>query len=127
MQIDVQRLETAVADLRATMKDGLLATDIWDRSTGLSLAGFNSQPTAVALFTEITNSLNDTLTASGFPKLSRYFYMDLEGGKTVMIIQHGAGILQGVLMDAAKVNLGVLLAVALPKMLSGVDAARLGG
>jgi hypothetical protein len=124
MQVNIQKLDAAVNELKTTLKDGLLATDIWDRATGLSLAAFNPQPAAVALFTEIVNSLNDTLAASGFPRLNRYFFLDLQGGRTVMIIQHGPDILHGVLMDSAKVNMGVLLAVAMPKMLALVNAAR---
>ena len=123
MQIDVQKLETAVADLRAMLKDGLLAADIWDRNTGLSLAGYNTQPAAVALFTEIVNSLGETLESSGFPGLDRYFFMSLQTGKIVLIVLHGTSLLEGVLMDSAKVNLGVLLSVALPKTLAAVQAA----
>ncbi|WP_298284270.1 hypothetical protein [Acidocella sp.] len=124
MQIDVQKLENAVTDLKGALKDGLLATDIWDRNTGLSLSGFNTQPAAVALFTEIVNSLGDTLESSGFPGLDRYFFMNLQTGKIVLIVMHGTDLLQGVLMDSSKVNLGVLLSVALPKALSSVQAAR---
>jgi hypothetical protein len=123
MQIDVQKLEAAITDLRATLKDGLLAADIWDRNTGLSLAGYNTQPAAVALFTEIVNSLGETLESSGFPGLDRYFFMSLQTGKIVLIVLHGTSLLEGVLMDSAKVNLGVLLSVALPKTLAAVQAA----
>lgn len=125
MQIDISKLDLAIDSLKATLKDGVLAADIWDRATGLSLASINSQPAAVALFTEITNSLTDTLVSSGFPGLNRYYFVDLEGGKTVLVIQHGTDILEGILMDTAKVNLGILLAVALPKALEAVKAARI--
>ena len=49
-----------------------VATDIWDRTDGLSLAGFNQQPVAVALFTRITTELEGSLTDSNFPPLARY-------------------------------------------------------
>lgn len=125
MQIDINKLEAVINDLKAVLKDGLLVCDIWDRATGLALASFNPQPAADALFTEITNSLAQTLAGATFPSLNRYYFLDLAGGRTGILILHGKDILQGVLMDTSKINLGVLLAVALPRALDAVKAARL--
>ena len=61
--IDTKLLDLAVQDLRNVLRDGLVATDIWDRIDGLSLAGFNQQPVAVALFTRITTELESSLVA----------------------------------------------------------------
>lgn len=124
MDISIDKLEVAVQELKNTLKEGLLATSIWDRSTGLSLAEFNPQPAAVALFTEVTNTLSQTLSDSGFPSLKRYYFLDLDGDHTVMVIRHGNDILQGILMNSQKVNLGVLLAIGLPKAIAAVEKAR---
>ena len=124
MDINIEKLNAAVQDLRGMLKDGLLATDIWDRASGLSLAGLNPQPAAVALFTDMTNSLTSALSDSGFPGLKRYYFLDLEGDHTVMIIRHGNDLLQGMLLNSQKVNLGMLLAIAMPKMLTAVEKAR---
>lgn len=124
MDINIDKLETAIQDLKGTLKDGLLSTDIWDRSTGLALAGFNSQPAAVALFTELTSTLVSALSDSGFPGLKRYYFLDMEGDHIVMIIRHGNDLLQGILMNSQKVNIGLLLSVALPKMLTSVEKSR---
>ena len=71
--IDTKLLDLAVQDLRNLLRDGLLATDIWDRSDGLSLAGHNQQAVAVALFTRMmdmcdprTGATDYTLQASVF-------------------------------------------------------------
>jgi hypothetical protein len=124
MNIQIDKLETVISDLKNALKDGLLSTDIWDRQTGLSLSGHNQQPAAAALFTEITNNLSSTLKDSGFPGLNRYYFMELTGNHTVLLICHGEDILQGILMNSQKINLGILLSVALPKMLDGVAKAR---
>ena len=124
MNLNIEKLDAIVQELRATLKEGLLATDIWDRATGLSLSGYNPQPAAAALFTEMTNTLRSALSDAGFPGLKRYYFLDLEGDHIVMIIRHGDDLLQGILMNSQKVNLGLLLSVALPKMLSSVDKAR---
>lgn len=124
MDINIEKLEATLVELKATLKDGLVATDIWDRSTGLSLAGINPQPAAVALFTEVTQNLVNSLADSGFPSLHRYYLLELEGNNIVMIIVHGKDLLQGILLNAQKINLGILLSVALPKLLTAVDKAR---
>jgi hypothetical protein len=124
MNLNIQQLETAVDDLKTLLKDGLLATDIWDRATGLSLAGYNAQPAAVALFTQVTSELGSALSNSGFPALSRYYLLDLDGSATVMVIRHGDDLLQGMLLNNKRANLGLLIAVALPRMLEAVAKAR---
>ena len=48
----------------------------------------------------------------------------MEGDHIVMIIRHGEDLLQGILMNSQKVNIGLLLAVALPKMLTSVEKSR---
>lgn len=125
MNLDIAQLDAAVNDLKNLLKDGLLATDIWDRETGLSLAGHNAQPAAVALFTQVTNDLVAVLSNAGFPSLRRYLLLDLDGNSTVMVIRHGEDLLQGMLLNNQRANLGLLIAVALPRMLEAVAKARL--
>jgi len=124
MNLNIDKLDAIAQELKGTLKEGLLSTDIWDRSTGLSLAGINPQPAAVALFTEITNTLRSALSDAGFPGLKRYYFLDLEGDHVMMVVRHGDDLLQGILMNSQKINLGLLLSVALPKMLAGVEKAR---
>ncbi|HYQ42754.1 MAG TPA: hypothetical protein VER11_12325 [Polyangiaceae bacterium] len=121
--IDTKILDTAVQDLRNVLRDGLVATDIWERSAGLSLAGFNQQPVAVALFTRITTELESSLTDSNFPPLARYYLLDMEGNHTVAVVNHG-GLLQGILVDNKRANLGILISVAIPRMLETVARAQ---
>jgi hypothetical protein len=121
--IDTKILDSAVQDLRNVLRDGLVATDIWDRTAGLSLAGFNQQPVAVALFTRITTELESSLTDSNFPPLARYYLLDMEGNHTVAVVNHGS-LLQGILVDNKRANLGILISVAIPRMLETVARAQ---
>lgn len=121
--MNTKMLDAAVQDLRNILRDGLIATDIWDRGTGLSLAGHNPQPVAVALFTRITDELDTSLRDSNFPPLARYYLLDMEGNHTVVVVNHGA-LLQGILVDSKRANLGILIAVAIPKMIDMVARAR---
>jgi len=121
--IDTKLLDLAVQDLRSVLRDGLIATDIWDRTDGLSLAGFNAQPVAVALFTRITTELESSMADSNFPPLARYYLIDLAGSHTAAVINHGS-LLQGMLVDNKRANLGILISVAIPRMLDAVAKAR---
>jgi hypothetical protein len=124
LNVDIAKLEQLVVDLRTLLKDGLLAADIWDRATGLSLAGYNAQPAAVALFNQLTEEIGSTLGGAGFPSLGRYYLLELEGDNAVVILQHGADLLQGMLLNAKKVNMGILFSLAIPKSLDGVAKSR---
>ena len=121
--IDTKILDLAVQDLRNVLRDGLVATDIWEKAAGLSLAGFNQQPVAVALFTRITTELESSLADSSFPPLARYYLLDMEGNHTVAVVNHGA-LLQGILVDNKRANLGILISVAIPRMLEAVARAQ---
>jgi hypothetical protein len=120
--IDNTALEEAVQDLRKILRDGLIATDIWDRKAGLSVAGFNQQPVAVALFTRITDELSSALTDAEFPPLARYYLLDMADNHTAVVLNHGP-LLQGLLVDNRRANLGLLISVAVPRMLERVAAA----
>ena len=121
--IDTKVLELAVQDLRNILRDGLVATDIWERSDGLSLAGFNQQPVAVALFTRMTDELDSSLSDSNFPPLARYYLLDMAGNHTAVVINHGS-LLQGMLVDNKRANLGILISVAIPRMIEAVARAK---
>jgi hypothetical protein len=121
--IDTKVLDLAVQDLRSILRDGLIATDIWDRNAGLSLAGFNQQPVAVALFTRITTELESSLADSSFPPLARFYLLDMEGNHTVAVVNHGI-LLQGILTDNKRANLGILISVAIPRMIETVAKAK---
>jgi hypothetical protein len=121
--IDTKLLDLAVQDLRNVLRDGLIATDIWDRTDGLSLAGHNQQPVAAALFTRITTELESSLTDSNFPPLARYYLLDMAGNHTAAVINHGS-LLQGMLIDNKRANLGILISVAIPRMIEAVAKAR---
>lgn len=121
--IDVDQLQATVNDMDSKLS-GLVATDIWDRESGTSLAGLRTQPAAVALFNEMTVWMDNTLQSSGFPSLKQYYMLELEGDTLVVIIKHGDDILQGILCNSRMTNLGTLLSLGLRTAIDGVAAAR---
>jgi hypothetical protein len=123
VNINVERLQTLVNDMHESLP-GLRATDIWIADAGESLAAYNGQPAALEVTNNLTNLLIESLTASGFPPINRYYLLDLSGDLASMVILHGDGLRQGVLLDTRYTNIGTMLALGLPMALRGVEEAR---
>lgn len=124
LDLNVEVLNESWAEQKRILRDALLQGDVWDASTGLSLSSVESNPEMVALFTRILAEIDDTLSGSGFPKLNRYFLMNLETNIT-LVINHGDNIYQGLTLNPKRVNLGLLFNVAVPKALAKVKEARI--
>ena len=112
--MDVKKLKTSIEILKEDLGDALVAADIWPTGTGQSIAGFNSQPKATALFEQVTEYMNKSLSGSGFPSLARYYMLDLEADSLVIVLQF-KDYQWGILVNSTKVQLGLLLNVAIPK------------
>ena len=87
--MNVQKLNKSIETLKESLGGALMATDIWSSADMQSLAGWNSQPVATALFGQIINSTNKALKESGFPILGKYCLFDLVDGKMVVLIPMG--------------------------------------
>lgn len=122
LKLDV--LEAGMETTRTALRGGVLSINIWDKTTGLSLLDWQGNPTAVALLSQMTIELEDTLSGANFPGLKDYYYIDLKDSKSLVVIDHGDNMMQGWLLDSAKTNPGVLLGLAIPKALANFDAAR---
>lgn len=125
LKIDV--LQAGIVATRTALREGVLSIDIWDRSTGLGLVEWNGNPMAVALFNQLTETLDETLTDSSLPGLDDYYYIDLEDNRAVVVIDHGDNLMQSWFLDSQKVNPGILLGMAIPKAIATVESARESG
>lgn len=124
MFLDIARLEETIADVRGLVRMGLIATDIWDRETGLSLAGYDSRPDQAALLNEVATELARALDGANLPPLGSYFLADLADNRVVVVQPHGRDLMSAMLLDARRTNLGVLITLVIPRYAAGVAAAR---
>ncbi|KQC14568.1 MAG: hypothetical protein APR63_05545 [Desulfuromonas sp. SDB] len=120
-----QKLMEAVETLKGDLEGSLIATDIWSVNQGISLAGYNSQPKAVALFNKVTDMINKTLTGSNFPELGKYYILDLVDEKMVVIIPMDE-YQWGILLNSQTAPLGLLLNIAIPNAISAFEEALIG-
>lgn len=122
MPIKIDKLKQIIEELKNDLGSGFVATDIWATADAQSLAGYNTQPKAVALFNEVTRMLDKTLKGAEFPGLGNYYLVHLDNENIVVILSIGA-YQQSILIDLTKTTMGILMSVALPKLLSGLEEA----
>jgi hypothetical protein len=120
--MDAKKLNEIVQNFKKELGDALLATDIWVTADGQSLAGYNTQPAAAALFNRISLLVNNALKGSKFPLLNRYYLLHLEGGNISAAMQFG-DYQWGILVDTKQVQLGLLLNVHIPNTMDAIKEA----
>ncbi|HIP48475.1 MAG TPA: hypothetical protein EYG92_05865 [Lutibacter sp.] len=120
--MDVKKLKTSIEVLKNDLDGALLACDIWITGTSQSIAGFNTNPVAVALFERTTEFMDKALKDSGFPTLENYYILNLANNATVLVL-HFEGYQWGMLVDSSKVQLGLLLNIAIPNARKAFEEA----
>ncbi|MHB1010204.1 MAG: hypothetical protein ACYC1E_13390 [Propionibacteriaceae bacterium] len=124
LDVEWSQLERALADLQSQLRDGLVAADILDLTTRVSLVSFNANPEASAQFVLMTEQLNRMLEEIMYPGINRYVLLDLESDHSAVVVRSGADMLLVMLVDNTRTTLGMLLAVAVPGALETLAAAR---
>ena len=124
LDVELSQLDSAVSELQAQLCDGLVAADILDLTSGISLAGFNANPAATAMFPLMADQINKMLEGIAYPELNRFFLLDLHSDHSLVVVRSGDDLLATLLIDNTKTTLGVLLGVAIPRALANIDAAR---
>jgi len=120
--MNIKKIHEAVKLLKEDLGEGLLATDIFTTVDGQSIDGLNSQAKACAMFSRLVMQVNKTLKESGFPLLGQYIMLDLADKKRVVIIPLG-DYSWGILVDGTITPLGLLLNIALPKVIDAFEDA----
>lgn len=113
--MNIKKLNNSVEMLKEYLGDSLLAYDIWMTNTGQSIAGYNTQPKATALFEQVTSFLKKALTGAGFPPLEKYYMLDCEGDSLILVLQFEK-YQWGMLVAKSKIQLGLLLNVIIPNV-----------
>ncbi len=121
--MDVKQLKKSIEVLKENLDGALMATDIWMTGTGTPIAGYNSNPQATALFERVTDYMDKALKGANFPTLNKYYLLELTNNAMVVVLQFEAGYQWGMLVDSSKVNLGLLLNIAIPEARKAFEEA----
>lgn len=123
--MNVTKLKKAMDVLEENLGDGLLASDIYSSKDGTPIIALNNnpEPVADALFCRIINSINSAFMEAKFPTLKNFVLFDLNDEKTALILPLEE-YQWGMLIDSTKVQLGLILNLAVPKALAAFQNAK---
>jgi len=118
-------MNRAINNVERELGNALISTDVWKIEDGESIAGYNSQPVACALFNQITSYINEALEQGNYPKLDKYYILELQDGKMVLIVPLKEFIWE-MLIDTKKARLGLLLNTTVPRMIESFEKLTAG-
>ena len=106
-------LQNCIETIRKDLRTSLLASDIYSTKTGMSIIGFNSKPAACKMFNSVTQKIKTSLAGSGFPSLKDFYFLNIEGGNLVLVIDLKE-YQWGMLIDSTDLKVNHLLNVTIP-------------
>ena len=118
--MDLKQINKLLHNVERELGNALISTDVWNIADAASLAGYNSQPVACALFNQITGYIKEALETGKYPKLDKYYILDLQDDKMVLVIPFSEFIWE-MLIDTKKARLGILLNSTIPGIISSFE------
>ncbi|MCP5104555.1 MAG: hypothetical protein GY950_14310 [bacterium] len=118
--MDLKQMNKNLHNVERELGNALISTDVWNIEDGESIAGYNSQPMACALFNQITGYINEALEEGKYPRLDKYYILELQDRKMVLVIPFGEYIWE-MLIDTKKARLGVLLNSTIPGIIRSFE------
>ncbi|MCX6583022.1 MAG: hypothetical protein NT166_22830 [Candidatus Aminicenantes bacterium] len=118
--MDLQQMNKVLHNVERELGNALISTDVWNIADAESIAGYNSQPMACALFNQITSYINEALEQGKYPKLDKYYILDLQDDKMVLVIPFAEFIWE-MLIDTKKARLGILLNSTIPGIIRSFE------
>ncbi len=147
MRFTFENIKKCIDGLREDLGEGFIFTDIWSTGTDKSIVFhhnhlYGAKPKHLKLFGETTRILKKTLQESDYPGLGDYYLINLDNDQIAVIInyrtnqtgnifspessvptarQSAVEYQQFVQVDLSKTTMGVLMNVALPRMIENLQ------
>jgi hypothetical protein len=118
--LNAAALKRVIDIARDGVGEALISADVYSKDDGTSYVGVNSMPAACALFNQVTGRIGSSLDKSGLPALGRYYMAELADAKLMLVAPCGPCQLN-LIVDSSRVQLGLLLNVILPEVLSALE------
>jgi hypothetical protein len=97
---------------------GLAASDVFSKSSGMSVAGIRSSPKACALFNILCERISETIKKSGLPVpdylAETMLRLGDDGVVMIVVVDLTDKYRWGMAVDCSKAQLGILVSVVLP-------------
>ena len=118
--LNVAGLKRVIQIAQDGLADALVSADVFSTADGTSYVGVNSQPAGCALINQLTERMTWSLDKGGLPPLGRYYMAELVDGRMLLVAPCG-GVQLSLVVDSTRVQLGLLLNVILPEVLSALE------
>ncbi len=107
-----------LSEVEDGLMGGLAASDVFSKSSGMSVAGIRSSPKACALFNILCERIGETIKKSGLPVpdyLSETMLrLGEDGVVMIVVVDVNEKYRWGMAVDCSKAQLGILVSVVLP-------------
>lgn len=118
--MNVKKLKHSMEVLKETLGDALLASDIFSADDLLSVVSLGDEPHPAGNILGSTNEIDQALRESDFPGLGKYYLLRLKTNKIAIVLPMG-DFLWGLFIDMDKVQLGLVLNIALPSAITAFE------
>ncbi|MBL9100840.1 MAG: hypothetical protein JNL82_07775 [Myxococcales bacterium] len=119
--MNLKTVNSLLVEVEDGLMGGLAATDVFSKSSGMSVAGVRSSPKACALFNVLCERISETIKKSGLPVpeflAQTMLRLGEDGNVMIVIIDLDAKYRWGMAVDCTKAQLGLLVSVVLPDTL----------
>jgi len=125
--MNLKTVNSLLGEVEDGLMGGLAATDVFSKSSGMSVAGIRSSPKACALFNILCERISETIKKSGLP-VPEYVHQTMlrlgeDGNVMIVIIDLDLKYRWGMAVDCTKAQLGIIVSVVLPDTLPRLRAA----
>ncbi|KQC13848.1 MAG: hypothetical protein APR63_07255 [Desulfuromonas sp. SDB] len=120
--MNVEKLNESIEVLKKDLGEGLVSTDIWSVDTSLPIASYNSKPESCAVKNKITDTMYDSFKNINHPGIGRYYILDYADLTMEIVIPLGK-YQWGIQVNPAKVALGLLLNIVVPRVIDSFEQA----
>ena len=147
MRFSIEKIKKVIDGLKDDLGEGFVDTDIWNTGSSKSIAFHHQQglipqygmiPKHIRTFNDISKTLIKTLEESDYPPLGDYYLINMTNNYVAVVLNYkpafstddpanqGRGSSrqkflnwhqQYLLVDLSKTSMGVLMSVAIPKVL----------
>lgn len=125
--MNLKDVNAVLAEVEDGLMGGLAATDVFSKSSGMSVAGIRSSPKACALFNILSDRIAEAIKKSGLP-VPDYVSQTLlrlgeDGNVMIIVADLTEKYRMGMAVDCTKAQLGILVSVVLPDTIPRLRAA----
>jgi hypothetical protein len=124
-RMNLKKVNEILAEVEDGFMGGLMATDVFSRSSGMSVAGIRTNAKACALFNFLADRIVDSVKKSALPLPPDFEQLMLvfDGGIMLFVINLNPKYRWGMVVDTKRSSLGIAVSVVIPDCMGKLQDA----